>query len=83
MTVTKKLDDIGRITIPKDLRRSLRWMDGDAIEITSNEDGSLTLCKHEDTTLSRLKAIAAEWAKDEEVTNQINDLIQSIESKLN
>lgn len=32
----KTMDDVGRIAIPKDLRRSLRWMGGDEIEIIDN-----------------------------------------------
>ena len=55
MTVIKKIDDIGRIAIPKDIRRSLRWMGGDEIEIISNDDGSLTLRKHARDTAKRLK----------------------------
>lgn len=81
MAMQKNIDDIGRITIPKDLRRSLRWMDGDTIEIIPKEDGTVLLRKHEDTTISQLKAIRADWAKDEEVTGRIDDLISYIESK--
>ena len=47
MNVVKKIDDIGRIAIPKDLRRSLRWMGGDEIEIIPNDDGTVLLKKHE------------------------------------
>ena len=36
MKITKKIDSVGRIAIPRDIRRSLRWMDGDEIEIISN-----------------------------------------------
>ena len=33
MIIIKKIDDIGRIAIPRDVRRALRWMGGDEIEI--------------------------------------------------
>lgn len=52
MNVVKKLDDIGRITIPKDFRRSLRWMEGDEIDMVLNADGSILLRKHEDNAIN-------------------------------
>lgn len=33
MVIIRKIDDTGRIAIPKDIRRSLRWMGGDEIEL--------------------------------------------------
>ena len=29
MKIIKKIDDLGRIAIPKEIRRALRWMGGD------------------------------------------------------
>jgi len=81
MNVVKKMDDIGRIVIPQDLRRSLRWMGGDEIEIISNNDGSLTLRKHENDTAKRLKEISLEWSNDIDVEQQFTELIKLIESK--
>ena len=46
MVLTRKIDDIGRIAIPKDLRRSLRWMGGDEIEIVPKDNGEIILRKH-------------------------------------
>ena len=45
MKIVKKIDDIGRIAIPKDLRRSLRWMGGDEIDIIPKDDGTIVLRK--------------------------------------
>lgn len=81
MNVVKKIDDIGRITIPRDVRRSLRWMDGDEIEIISNSDGTLTLRKHENDTAARLRELQQEWANDADVAQQFLELIALIESK--
>jgi AbrB family looped-hinge helix DNA binding protein len=81
MTVIKKIDDIGRIAIPKDIRRSLRWMGGDEIEIISNDDGSLTLRKHARDTAKRLKEMAIEWADDTDVESRFLELIELIQNK--
>ena len=76
MNVVKKMDDIGRIVIPQDLRRSLRWMGGDEIEIILNDDGTVLLRKHENDTAKRLEAMKQEWSNDIDV-----ELIKLIESK--
>lgn len=81
MNVVKKIDDIGRIAIPKDLRRSLRWMGGDEIEIIPNEDGSILLRKHEDDTAKRLKELSAGWSEDADIERRFLELIDLIESK--
>lgn len=81
MNVVKKMDDIGRIVIPQDLRRSLRWMGGDEIEIISNDDGSVTLRKHEDDTAKRLEEMKQKWSNDIDVEQQFTELIKLIESK--
>lgn len=81
MNVIKKMDDIGRIVIPQSLRRSLRWMGGDEIEIIPNNDGTVLLRKHENDTTKRLEAIKQEWSNDADVEQQFTELIKLIESK--
>lgn len=81
MNVVKKMDDIGRIVIPQDLRRSLRWMGGDEIEIILNDDGTVLLRKHENDTAKRLEAMKQEWSNDIDVEQQFTELIKLIESK--
>ena len=56
ITITKKIDDLGRIAIPRDLRRSLQWMGGDEIEIVQN-DNTIILKKHKDNFVEQLNAI--------------------------
>ena len=56
ITITKKIDDLGRIAIPRDLRRSLQWMGGDEIEIVQN-DNTIILKKHQDNFVEQLNAI--------------------------
>ena len=81
MNVVKKMDDIGRIVIPQNLRRALRWMGGDEIEIIINNDDSITLRKYENDTASRLQAMSLEWSNDIDIQEQFNELIKLIESK--
>lgn len=81
MKIIKKMDDLGRICIPKELRRSLRWMGGDEIEISLTDDGNIQLHKHEDNIIPALEAFRAEWRRDPEVDSYFIDLIEAIKEK--
>lgn len=81
MNVIKKLDDVGRITIPRDIRRSLRWMDGDEIEIIFNNDGTLLLRKHENDTIAKLRELQKECCDTGDVNKYFNELIALLENK--
>ena len=43
--VTRKIDELGRVVIPKEIRRNLSIRDGESLEIFTNED-SIILKKH-------------------------------------
>ena len=81
MKIIKKMDDLGRICIPKELRRSLRWMGGDEIEISLSNDGCVFLRRHEDNTVSVLQSLRTEWKNDAEIDNYFIDLIEAIKEK--
>lgn len=81
MTVVKKIDDIGRIVIPRDIRNALRWVGGDEIEIILNNDNTVSLRRHQDDTAQQLKELSSEWQDDPEVEQKFLDLISLIESK--
>ena len=81
MVVIKKIDDIGRISIPKDIRRALRWMGGDEIEIIPKDDGTLLLRSHQHVSSERLEILKNEWNDDPDVQEKILELIELIESK--
>lgn len=82
MKIIKKIDDVGRIAIPKDIRRALRWMGGDEIEIQIQEEGTVLLKKHEDyDDVARLFELKRAWAGDAEIDNAFNELISLIEDK--
>ena len=81
MVITKKMDDIGRITIPRDIRQALRWVGGDEIEIILNKDNTILLKRHEDAKVQELKELSAVWADDAEIEQHFLELISLIESK--
>lgn len=44
--VIRKIDDLGRIVIPKEIRKSLRIREGDPLEIYVESDGEIILKKY-------------------------------------
>ena len=50
MNAIKKIDSLGRIVIPSDIRNSLGFQPNDAIEMTI-DNGQLILQKHQDNCM--------------------------------
>ena len=44
--VVRRIDDLGRIVIPKEIRRTLRIKEGDPLEIFTDREGEVILKKY-------------------------------------
>ena len=44
--IVRRIDDLGRIVIPKEIRRTLRIREGDPLEIYTDKDGEVILKKY-------------------------------------
>lgn len=44
--IVRRIDDLGRIVIPKEIRRTLRIREGDPLEIYTDRDGEVILKKY-------------------------------------
>jgi AbrB family transcriptional regulator (stage V sporulation protein T) len=44
--IVRRIDDLGRVVIPKELRRSMHIREGDPLEIFTDKDGELILKKY-------------------------------------
>ena len=42
--IVRRIDDLGRVVIPKEIRRTMRIREGDPLEIYTDREGPL--CKH-------------------------------------
>ena len=58
--IVRRIDDLGRVVIPKEIRRTLRIREGDPLEIFTDREGEIILKKYspigELGTLARLYA---------------------------
>ena len=44
--IVRRIDELGRIVIPKEIRRTLRIREGDPLEIFTNHEGGVILKKY-------------------------------------
>ena len=58
--ITRKIDELGRIVIPKEIRRTLRIREGTPLEIFTEKNGEIVLRKY--SPMGELVAFAAQYA---------------------
>ena len=58
--VVRRIDDLGRIVIPKEIRRTLRISEGSPLEIFTEKDGEIVLKKY--SPIGELSEFASNYA---------------------
>lgn len=59
--IVRRIDELGRIVVPKEIRRTMRLRDGDPLEIFIDRDGSVILKKY--SPIAELGNFAREYAE--------------------
>ncbi|WP_102348354.1 stage V sporulation protein T [Bacillus sp. Marseille-P3661] len=59
--IVRRIDDLGRVVIPKEIRRTLRIREGDPLEIFVDRDGEVILKKY--SPISELSDFAKEYSE--------------------
>jgi AbrB family transcriptional regulator (stage V sporulation protein T) len=59
--IVRRIDDLGRIVIPKEIRRTMRIRERDALEIFTDRDGEVILKKY--SPIANLEDFAQEYAE--------------------
>lgn len=59
--IVRRIDDLGRIVVPKEIRRTLRIREGDPLEIFTNREGEILLKKY--SPIGELKEFAESYAE--------------------
>ena len=44
--IVRRIDDLGRVVVPKEIRRTLRIREGDPLEIYTDREGQIILKKY-------------------------------------
>jgi len=59
--IVRRIDDLGRVVIPKEIRRTLRIREGDPLEIFTDKEGEVILKKY--SPIGELGEFAAQYAE--------------------
>lgn len=59
--IVRRIDDLGRVVIPKEIRRTMRIREGDPLEIFTDREGEIILKKY--SPIGELGAFAKEYAE--------------------
>ena len=59
--IVRRIDDLGRVVIPKEIRRTLRIREGDPLEIFTDREGQVILKKY--SPIGELSEFATEYAE--------------------
>lgn len=59
--ITRRIDDLGRIVIPKEIRRTMRIREGDPLEIYTDREGGIILRKY--SPIGELGDLAKEYVE--------------------
>ena len=59
--IVRRIDDLGRVVIPKEIRRTMRIREGDPLEIYTDRDGEVIFKKY--SPIGELNNFASEYAE--------------------
>ena len=59
--IVRRIDDLGRVVIPKEIRRTLRIREGDPLEIFTDREGEVILKKY--SPIGELSVFARQYAE--------------------
>lgn len=59
--IVRRIDDLGRVVIPKEIRRTLRIREGDPLEIFTDREGEVILKKY--SPIGELTSIAKQYTE--------------------
>ncbi|MBQ7161159.1 MAG: AbrB/MazE/SpoVT family DNA-binding domain-containing protein [Clostridia bacterium] len=71
--IVRRIDDLGRVVIPKEIRRTMHIRDGDPLEIYTDREGEVIFKKY--SPVGELNAFAGQYAETLHRTCELDVLI--------
>ena len=71
--IVRRIDDLGRVVIPKEIRRTMRIREGDPLEIFTSREGEVIFKKY--SPIGELNRFAAEYAETLHKTCELSVVI--------
>lgn len=79
--IVRKVDELGRIVIPKELRDKLNIDNGDSLEVYTQPNGAIVLKKYEpmkDDSKAKIAEIVAKSDMNKEERSEIMKLLKDV-----
>ena len=67
--IVRRIDDLGRVVIPKEIRRTMRIREGDPLEIYTDREGEVIFKKY--SPITELQTFASEYADTLRMTSSM------------
>ena len=81
--IVRRIDDLGRVVIPKEIRRNMKIQEGDPLEIyVSPQTNAIILTPYEYNPKANLREVAEHLTnteKYEEIAEEVQKIIKKIE----
>lgn len=71
--VVRRIDDLGRVVIPKEIRKTMRIREGDSLEIFVNQSGEVVLKKY--SPIADISSFAGQYADAMNIATEKSVLI--------
>jgi looped-hinge helix DNA binding domain, AbrB family len=78
--IVRRIDDLGRVVIPKEIRRTMRIRDGDPLEIYTDREGEVIFKKY--SPIGELTAFASQYADTLHKTCELSVVIADRDSAI-
>jgi AbrB family transcriptional regulator (stage V sporulation protein T) len=78
--IVRRIDDLGRVVIPKEIRRNLRIREGEPLEIFVDREGEIILKKY--SPIGELSSLAREYADSIHETLNLTVMIMDRDSTI-
>ncbi len=76
--IVRRIDDLGRVVIPKEIRRTMRIREGDPLEIFTDREGEVIFKKY--SPIGELNTLASQYAQALNRTCTLNVVITDRDS---
>ena len=78
--IVRRIDDLGRVVIPKEIRRTMRIREGDPLEIFTDREGEVIFKKY--SPIGEMAQFAAQYAETLHKTEKsVDNAVQRIRKK--
>ena len=81
VSMTRPIDNLGRVVIPMEIRKQLNWEPGTKVDICGTENGIQLTTHVEDSPISQVKKLK-EMLFNVQPSSEISELLDTLEEKI-